>query len=173
MESATATARNRVELRIVRSMATMSDAWMTLGNSGRSISFPVRTQLGMPLSVIDGDDTVSLRYGRLVINDSGHVHRSSKAGKKPTFGLIHYLADYEVDQEAQERFLVKLHVPTEEYDRLWELGSRGNMPRMLQLQVKGLLSDGQWDVAESGNMLLVEDYTFSFLIDPDGAHSPV
>jgi hypothetical protein len=173
MESTLAMTRNRVELRIIHSMATMSDAWMTVGNSGNGMSYPVRTQLGMPLTVIDGDDTVTLRYGRLFVNESSHATRSSKSTKKPTFGFIHYLADYDVEQEAQERFHVKLHIPTDEYAKLWELASNGNMPRMLQLQVKGLQSDGQWDIADSGTMLLVEDFTFSFLIGSESTHSPV
>jgi hypothetical protein len=172
MESAVITTRNRVELRIVRSLATMADAWMNIGNSGRSISFPVRTQLGMPLTVIDGDDTVSLRYGRLTISESGHYAHSAKPAKKPNFGFLHYLAYYDVDQEAQERFEVKLRVPTPDYDRLWEMGARGNMPRMLQLQVKGLLNDGQWDLTETGSLLLIEEFNFSYLIDPGSTQNP-
>jgi hypothetical protein len=166
MDIATVIPRNRIEFRVLRSSATLSDAWMTIGTEGHAISYPVRTQLGMTLSVIDGDATVTLRYGRLIVNDAGRNTRSARSAKKPTYGFIHYLADIEVDQEAQERFLAKLHVPTEEYDRLWELSTRGSMPRTVLLQVKGLQSDGQWDISDTGSMLLVEDYSFSFLIDP-------
>jgi hypothetical protein len=171
MESVTVKDWNRVELRVIRSMATMSDAWMTVGNDGHAISYPVRTQLGMPLTVIDGDDTVTLRYGKLFINETNRVARPAKSAKKPTFGFIHYLADVEVDAEAQEQFHAKLHVPTEEYNRLWELGTRGRMPRLIQLQVRGLQSDGQWDISDTGTMLLVEDFSFSFLIDTGGPNS--
>lgn len=168
MDIATVLPRNRVELRILRSTATLSDAWMTIGTEGHAISYPVRTQLGMALSVIDGDTTVPLRYGRLIVNDAGRGARSQKAAKKSTYGFIHYLADIEIEAEAQERFLTKLHVPTEEYNKIWELSSRGNTPRTVLFQVKGLQSDGQWDISETGSMLLIEDYSFSFLIDPAG-----
>jgi hypothetical protein len=168
MEIATTLSRNRVELRVLRSTATLSDAWMSIGTEGQAISYPVRTQLGMSLTVIDGESTVTLRYGRLIVNDSGRGARSPKSAKKATYGFIHYLADVEIEAEAQERFLTKLHVPTEEYERLWELSSRGNVPRSVLLQVKGLQSDGQWDISETGSMLLIEDYSFSFLIDPGG-----
>jgi hypothetical protein len=153
-------------------MATTSDAWMTIGNEGRAISYPVRTQLGMPLSVVDGDDTYSLRYGKLFVNDGGRITRPARPAKKPTFGFIHYLGDLEVDQEAQEQFHVKLHVPTAEYEKLWEMGSRGNLPRLIELQVKGLQSDGQWVISDTGTMLLIEDFSFSFLIDTGGEHGP-
>lgn len=165
MESTAVLTRNRVELRVVRTMATLSDAWMTVGSEGRVISYPVRTQLGMQLSVIDGDDTVSLHYGRLTVQDSG-ISRALRPTGKATFGMIRYVGESGVDLEAQERFLVKLHVPHEEHDKLWELGTRGNMPRVIQLQVRGLRGDGQWDIAETGKMLLIEDFNFSFLIDP-------
>jgi hypothetical protein len=172
MEIEAVMSRNRIELRVIRSMVTLADAWMTIGNEGHAISYPVRTQLGMTLSVIDGDDIVSLRYGRLIINDGGRSARPARSTKKPTFGMIHYLANLDVDKEAQERFQVKLHVPTEEYEKLWELGSRGNIPRTIQLQVRGLQSDGQWDLSETGSMLLIEDFSFSFLIDPGGLINP-
>lgn len=167
MESVVSRTSNRVELRVVHSMATALDAWMTVSNEGHAISYPVRTQLGMPLSVVRGNDTISLRHGKLFIHDSGHATHPAKSKKKPTYGMIHYLASVEVDSEAQEQFHVKLYVPTDRYKMIWELGSRGSLPRLISLQVRGLQGDSRWDVADVGSMLLVEDYSFSF---PIGAH---
>ena len=160
---------SRVELRITHSVTTSLDSWLTVSNEARAISYPVRTQLGMPLSIIVGNDTVSLRHGKLFINDAGHPPKSSKSAKKPTFGMIHYLANVDVDSEAQEQFHVKLYVPTDKYNMIWDLGARGLLPRLIQLQVKGLQGDARWDLADVGSMLLVEDFSFSF---PIAAHGP-
>lgn len=167
MEGVASRTSNRVELRVVHTMATAMDAWMTVGNEGHVISYPVRTQLGMPLSVVLRDEMISLRHGKLFIHDSGHAMHSAKSKKKQTYGMIHYLANVEIDSEAQEQFHVKLHVPTDRYKMIWELGSRGGLPRLISLQVRGLQGDSRWDVADVGSMLLVEDFSFSF---PIGAH---
>lgn len=169
MESVASKTSNRVELRVVHSKASVLDAWMTVSNDGHAISYPVRTQLGMPLSVIVGDDTISLRHGKLFINDGGHVsHPTKSTKKKPTYGMIHYLANVDVDAEAQEQFHVKLYVPTDRYKMIWDLGSRGNLPRLISLQVKGLQGDSRWDITDVGTMLLVEDFSFSFPVNVHG-----
>lgn len=173
MDSVATKTSNRIELRVIHSIATSLDAWMTVSNEGHAISFPVRTQLGMPLMVITGDDTVSLRQGKLFINDSGHTSSPTKSTKKkPTYGLIHYLSGIAVDSDAQDQFHVKLYVPTEKYNMIWDLGARGLVPRLISLQVKGLQGDSQWDVADIGNMLLVEQFSFSFPINIHGMYGP-
>ena len=171
MVSVSSRTSNRIELRVIHSAATSFDALMTVGTEGQAISFPVRTQLGMPLSVIVGDDTASLRHGQLFIYDAGHVSKSSKSpksSKKPTYGLIRYLSGIEVDSEAHVQFDVKLYVPTEKYNAIWDMGARGHLPQLISLQVMGLQDDAQWDIDDVGTMLLVEDFTFSYPIAPRG-----
>ena len=171
MESVSSRTSNRIELRVVHSAATSLDAIMTVSTEGQAISLPVRSQLGMPLSVSVGDDVVSLRHGRLFIYDSGHVSKSpksAKSAKKATYGLIHYLSGNEVDTEALVQFDVKLYAPTEKYNTIWDLGARGNLPREISLQVMGLQGDAQWDITDVGSMLLIEDFSFSYPIDTRG-----
>jgi len=173
MESVVSRTSNRIELRVVHSITTSLDAWMTVSNEGHAISYPVRTQLGMPLTAIVGDDAVSLRHGKLFISDAGHAPRATKSSrKKTTYGLVHYLAGDDIDSEAQEQFHVKLYVPTEQYEMIWDMGARGNLPRLISLQVRGLQDDSQWDIADVGTMLLVEDFSFSFPIDTRGMYGP-
>ena len=171
MESVATRASNRIELRVVNSTATSSDALMTVSTEGQAISLPVRTQLGMPLSVVVGDGTIALRHGKLVIYDAGNVPKppkSAKSTKKPTYGLIHYLSGNEVDTEALVQFDVKLYVPSEKYSTIWDMGARGNLPREISLQVMGLQADAQWDIGSVGTMLLIEDFSFSYPIDAHG-----
>ena len=163
---------NRIELRVIHSMTTLLDAWMTVSNEGHAISIPVHTQLGLPITVTVGDDAVSLREGRLFIHDGGNASRSAKSKKNPTYGLVHYLSGIAVEAEAREQFHVRLYVPTERYNILWDLGARGHLPRLISLQVKGLQDDAHWDVSDVGAMLLVEDYSFSYPISPYGLHDP-
>ncbi len=172
MESVVSRTSNRIELRVIHSMATSLDAWMTVSNDGHDISFPVRTQLGLPISVITEHDTISLRQGKMFIYESRHPSKSSKSAKKQNFGVVHYRAGIEVDAEGQDQFHVKLYVPTEKYKMIWDLGSRGLLPRLISLQVKGLQDDSRWDIADVGTMLLVEDFSFSFPIDTQGLYGP-
>lgn len=165
MDSVVSGASNRIELRVIHSMATTLGAWMTVTKDGHAISFPVHTQLGMPITVCVGDGTLSLREGKLFLHDGGRAAHSGKSTKKPTYGLIQYLSGIEVEAEAQEQFHVRLYLPTERYDTMWDLAARGHLPRLISLQVKGLQADAQWDVSESGPMLLVEDFSFSFPIE--------
>jgi hypothetical protein len=165
MESVASRASNRIELRVIHSMATSFDALMTVSTEGQAISFPVRTQLGMPVSVSVGENIVSLRHGKLFIYDAGHVSKSPKSTKKPTYGLIHYHSGIEVDSEAQVQFDVKLYVPTEKYHTIWDMGARGHLPREISLQVMGLRGDAQWDINDVGSMLLIEDFSFSYPIN--------
>jgi len=171
MVSVSSRVSNRIELRVIHSAATSFDALMTVSTEGQAISFPVRTQLGMPLSVIVGDDTAALRHGQLFIYDAGHVSKSpksQKSSKKPTYGLIRYLSGFEVDSEAQVQFDVKLYVPTEKYNTIWDMGARGHLPQLISLQVMGLQGDAQWDIDDVGTMLLVEDFSFSYPINTRG-----
>jgi hypothetical protein len=171
MESVATRASNRIELRVIQSMATTFDAFMTVSTEGQAISFPVRTQLGMPLSVNIGDDSVSLRHGKLFIYDAGHVlkaPKSVKSRKKPTYGLIRYLSGIEVESEAQVQFDVKLYVPSDKYTALWDMCARGLLPREISLQVMGLHADSQWDTNDVGTMLLIEDFTFNYPIHAHG-----
>lgn len=153
---------NRIELRVIHSLTATLDAWMTVTNDGHTLSFPVHTQLGMPITVAAGGDTVTLREGRLFIHDGGRASRSTKPALKPTYGLVQYLAGTQVEAEAQDQFHVRLYVPTERYSVIWDLSARGHLPRLISLQVKGLQENAQWDVSEFGNMLLVEDFSISF-----------
>lgn len=171
MESVSSRTSNRIELRVIHSAATSLDSMMTVSTEGQAISLPVRTQLGLPLSVIVGDDTVSLRYGQLFIYDAGHVSKSPKSAKstkKPTYGLIHYLSGIEVDTEAHVQFDVKLYVPSEKYNTIWDMGARGHLPQQISLQVMGPQGDAQWDINDVGTMLLIEDFSFSYPIDTHG-----
>jgi len=171
MESVSSRTSNRIDLRIVHSAATSSEALMTVSTEGQAISFPVCTQLGMPLSVCVGDDIVSLRHGKLFIYDAGLVPKppkSAKSMKKQTYGLIHYLSGIEVDTEAKVQFDVKLYVPTEKYNTIWDMGAHGNLPREISLQVMGLQGDAQWDIHDVGSMLLIEDFSFSYPINARG-----
>jgi hypothetical protein len=173
MESVVSRVTNRIELRVVHSISTSLDAWMTVDNEGHDISFPVRTQLGMSIPVITERDTLSLRQGKMFVFESRHAPKSGRAEKKkPSYGVVHYRAGVDVDAEGVEQFHVKLYLPTERYDRLWELGSRGLLPRLIALRVKGLQDDGAWDVSNVGPMLLVEEYSFSFPIDVHGMYGP-
>jgi hypothetical protein len=164
MEGVESRASNRIELRVIHSMATTLEAWMTVTNEGHAISFPVHTQLGMPIKVTIGDDTLSLREGKLFIHDGGRTSHSAKSSKKPTYGLVQYLSGIDVEAEAQEQFRVRLYVPTERYNVIWDLAARGHLPRLISLQVKGLREDAEWDISDIGPMLLVEDFSFSFPI---------
>jgi hypothetical protein len=170
MDSVESKTSNRIELRVLHSMATLADAWMTVNNEGHAISFPVRTQLGMPITITVDDDTLSLRDGKLFIHDGGRAAHSAKSTKNTTYGMIHYLAGTDIEAEAREQFHVKLYVPTERYNVIWDLGARGHLPRLISLQVRGLQEDSQWDVSEVGNMLLVEDFSFRFPINAHGLH---
>ena len=67
---------------------------------------------------------------------------------------------------------MKLYVPTEQYEVIWDLGARGHLPRQISLQVKGLQDDARWDISEVGTMLLVEDFSFSFPISSYELFSP-
>ena len=143
---------------------------MTVGTDGQVISFPVRTQLGMPLSVSVGDDVVSLRHGQLFIYDAGtssKLPKSAKPAKRPTYGMIRYLSGVEVDSDAHVQFDVKLYVPSDKYITMWDMSARGQMPQQIMLQVMGLQSDAQWDTNDVGTMLLIEDFSFSY---PIGIH---
>jgi hypothetical protein len=171
MESVASRTSNRIELRVTHSAVTSLDALLTVSTEGQAISFPVRTQLGMPLSVIVGDDNVFLHHGMLFIYDAGHVSRSPKSAKstkKPTYGLIRYLSGIEVESEAQAQFDAKLYVPTEKYNTIWDMGARGLLPRQISLQVMGLQADAQWNIDDVGTMLLVEDFSFSFPVNTHG-----
>lgn len=168
MERVESKASNRIELRVIHSMATALGAWMTVSNDNHAISLPVHTQLGMPIMVSVGDGTLPLREGKLFVQDGGRAARAAKSAKKPTYGLVQYLTGTEVDAEAKEQFHVRLYVPTERYDIMWDLAARGHLPRLISLQVKGLNGDSVWDVAETGGMLLVEDFSFSFPISSYG-----
>ena len=172
MDDVKSRASNRIELRVVHSMATTLDAWMTVTNEGHAISFPVHTQLGMPITASHGDDTLSLREGKVFIHDAGHTPHYAKSTKKPTYGLVHFLSGVEVEAEAQEQFHVRLYVPTERYNVLWDLAARGRLPRLISLQVKGLDADAQWDVSDAASMLLIEDFSFSFPVNSYGLHDP-
>jgi hypothetical protein len=168
MESVSSRTSNRVELRVLHSAATSSDSVMTVSTEGQVISLPVRTQLGLPLSVSVGDEVVSLHHGQLLIYDSGHVSKSPKSpksSKKPTYGLIHYLSGNEIDTEALLQFDVKLYVPTEQYNTIWDMSARGHLPQQISLQVMGLRGNAQWDIHDVGPMLLIEDFSFSYPID--------
>jgi hypothetical protein len=171
MDTVSSRISNRIELRVIHSMATSVDALMSVSTEGQVISIPVRTQLGMPLSVIVGDDTVPLRHGKLFIYDAGLVSKppkSPKSAKKPTYGLIHYLAGNDVDSDAQVQFDVKLYVPTDKYSTIWDMSARGNLPQTISLQVMGLQGDAHWDLNDVGSMLLVEDFSFSYPINAHG-----
>ncbi len=168
MEGVVSRTSNRIELRVIHSTATTFDALMTVSTEGQAISLPVRTQLGMPLSVIIGDDTVALRHGQLFLYDGGHASKSPKSAKKPTYGLIHYLSGNEIDTEALVQFDVKLYVPSEKFNTIWNMGAQGNLPREISLQVMGLQGDAQWDLGDVGTMLLIEDFSFSYSINPHG-----
>jgi hypothetical protein len=172
MESVETKTSNWVELRVLYSSATVLDAWMTVNNEGHAMHFPVRTQLGMPITVSVDDGTLAIRDGKLFIHDGGRSSPAVGATKKPTYGLIRYLDGTKVEAAAHEQFHVKLYVPTERYNVIWDLGARGHLPRLISLQVKGLQDDAQWDVAESGPMLLIEDFSFSFPISPPGLLDP-
>ena len=172
MESVLSRTSNRIELRVIHSAATSLDAMLTVSTEGQAISLPVRTQLGMPLSVIIGDDTVSLRHGQLFLYDAGYVSKTSKtpkSTKKPTYGMIRYLSGIEIDSGAQAQFDVKLYVPTEKYNTIWDLCARGNIPQLISLKVIGLQGDASWDIDDVGTMLLVEDFSFSYPIHAHGS----
>lgn len=171
MEGVVSRTSNRIELRVIHSTVTTSEALMTVSTEGQVISLPVRTQLGMPLSVSVGDDIASLHHGNLFIYDSGHASKpskSSKSTKKPTYGLIHYLSGIEGDAESAVQFDVKLYVPSEKFTTIWDMGARGHLPRGISLQVMGLHGDARWNINEIGTMLLIEDFSFSYPIDTQG-----
>ncbi len=169
---------NRIELRVTHSVTTALGAWMTVSSEGQVISAPVRTQLGMPLTIVDDDNTFSLHDGKLLIHDAGRASDSAGSTKKQNYGLVRYLArpaakaETESEAQAQEQFQVKLYVPTEQYEVIWDLGARGHLPRQISLQVKGLQDDARWDISEVGTMLLVEDFSFSFPINTYELFSP-
>lgn len=170
MDSVESRASNRIELRVIQSMATSLDALMTVNSEGRAISIPVHTQLGLPIKITIDDDTLSLREGKLFIQDSGRA--SAKSAKKATYGLVQYLSGNDLEAECQEQFHVRLYVPSERYDVIWDLAARGHLPRLVSLQVKGLHGDAEWDLADVGSMLLIEDYSFSFPVNAYGLHGP-
>jgi hypothetical protein len=170
MDTVESRASNRIELRVLQSMATSLDALMTVNNEGRAISFPVHTQLGMAIKVSVGGESLSLREGKLFIQDVGRT--APKSSKKATYGLVHYLSGIDLEAECQEQFHVRLYVPSQRYDVIWDLAARGHLPRLVSLQVKGLDSDAEWDVSNIGSMLLIEDYSFSFPVNSYGLHGP-
>ena len=172
MDGVESKASNRIELRVRYSLATTLDAWMTVSQQGQAISIPVHTQLGMPITVTVDDDTFPLHEGKLFIHDGGRTSHSAKSTKKPTYGLVQYLSGIEAEAEIQEQFHVRLYVPTERYNVIWDLSARGHLPRLISLQVKGLQGDAQWNVSEAGTMLLVEDFSFSFPINTYGLAGP-
>ena len=165
MDSVATRSSNRIELRVIQSMATSYDAMMTVNTEGQVISIPVRSQLGAPLSVLIGSETITLRHGKLYIYDAG---RTPKSTRKPTFGRIRYLAGIEVDAEAQVQFDVKLYIPSDKYITLWDMGTRGLLPREISLQVMGLQGDALWDVNEGGGLLMIEDFSFGYPIHTYG-----
>jgi len=162
MEEIESRVSNRLELRVVQSLETTLDAAMTVSNEGRVISLPVRTQLGSPIKAIVGENTILLHEGKLAIHDGGQS--AAKMSKKPSYGLVQYQANPDLEMEGQEQFQVRLYVPTDEYSVIWDLAARGHLPRAISLQVKGLQGDTEWDVGEVGTMLLVEDFSFTFPI---------
>jgi len=164
MDDVEARVSNRIELRVVHALASTLDAWMTVSSEGHAISVPVRTQLGMPITVTIGDNTLALHEGKLFIHDGGGAPHAATSTKKRTYGLVHYLARPEVKSETHEQFHVKLFVPTDQYRVIWDLGARGHLPRLISLQVKGLHGNAEWDVSDVGSMLLIEDFSFSFPI---------
>jgi len=103
-----------------------------------------------------------LHEGKLAIHDGGQS--AAKMSKKPSYGLVQYQANPDLEMEGQEQFQVRLYVPTDEYSVIWDLAARGHLPRAISLQVKGLQGDTEWDVGEVGTMLLVEDFSFTFPI---------
>jgi len=160
MESVESRISNRIELRVIHAAASAPDAWMTVTNEGHVIRLPVRTQLGAPIKAIVGEKTILLREGTLFIHDGGQS--AARVTKKPSYGLVQYRANPDIDIESQEQFLVRLYVPTKEYGVMWDLAARGRVPRLISLQVKGLQGDTEWDIADVGTMLLIEDFSFSF-----------
>lgn len=164
MDSVATRVSNRIELRVVHSIAITSDAWMTVGNDTHVLSIPVQTQLGMPIKAIVDHETLTLREGKLFIHDGGRS--PARVSKPPTYGLVRYNAHPEVEMEAREQFHVRLYVPSDRYREVWDLAAHGRVPRQISLQVRGLEGDGDWNVDDSGNMLLIEEYSFSFPIGP-------
>lgn len=162
MDSVQSRTSDRIELRVVQSTPTALDSWMTISNEAHVLSFPVHTQLGMPIKAIVGHDTVSLREGKLFIHDGGRT--SAKVSKKPSYGLVLYNANVDVDMEAREQFHVRLYIPTERYNEIWDLAARGHLPQLITLQVKGLEGDAEWNVTDSSSLLLIEEFSFSFPI---------
>ncbi len=160
MESVESRISNRIELRVIHAAASAPDAWMTVTNEGHVMRLPVRTQLGAPIKAIVGEKTILLREGTLFIHDGGQS--AARVTKKPSYGLVQYRANPDIDIESQEQFLVRLYVPTKEYGVMWDLAARGRVPRLISLQVKGLQGDIEWDIADVGTMLLIEDFSFSF-----------
>lgn len=160
MESVESRISNRIELRVIHAAVSAPDAWMTVTNEGHVMRLPVRTQLGAPIKAIVGEKTILLREGTLFIHDGGQS--AARVTKKPSYGLVQYRANPDIDIESQEQFLVRLYVPTKEYGVMWDLAARGRVPRLISLQVKGLQGDTEWDIADVGTMLLIEDFSFSF-----------
>lgn len=155
---------NRIELRVVQTFTATPDAWITVSNEAHVINFPVQTQLGVPIRAVVGHDTVTLREGKLFIHDAGRA--TARITKKPSYGLVRYHTGVDVEMEAREQFHARLYVPSERYREIWDLAARGRLPRLISLQVKGLEDDGEWHVDETGNMLLIEEFSFSFPIGP-------
>jgi hypothetical protein len=154
-----------IELRVIHSAATTHDAWMVVTSDAHTINFPVHLQLGTSLTAVVGSDNIPLREGKLFVHDSGSAPRAAKTAKKPSsYGLVHYVPTTGAEGEAQEQFHVKLYMPSDKYRAIWELCAQNHLPRRISLQVKGLHGDAQWDVAETGKMLLVEDFSISFPI---------
>lgn len=163
----------RIELRVSRSVTAASAALMTVGNEGHAISFPVRTQLGMAITVTVDEQTLALHTGKVFIQDGGRASHSARSSKERTYGLVHFLGVTEAEAEAQEQFHVKLYVPSERYNVIWDLSARGHLPQLITLKVKGLQDDARWNVAEVGNMLLVEEFSLGFPIDGYGMHNSI
>lgn len=158
----------RIELRVSRSVTAASAAMMTVGNDGHAISLPVRTQLGMAITVSAGEQTFSLHTGKVFIQDGGRASHPARSSKGRTYGLVHFLGVTEAEAEAQEQFHAKLYAPSERFNVIWDLSARGHLPQLITLRVKGLQDDARWNVADVGNMLLIEQFSLGFPIDGHG-----
>lgn len=151
----------RLELRVIHSAATLHDAWMVVVSDAHTINFPVHLQLGKTLTAIVDDSEIALREGRLYLYDSGAETGTGKSGKKPSFGVVHYLGVTPAEGESLEQFHVKLYLSSGKFRELWELCAHHHLPRLITLQVKGFNSDMNWDVDATGQVLLVEDFMIS------------
>jgi hypothetical protein len=154
----------RLELRVIHSASTLHDAWVVVTGDAHTINFPVHLQLGKTLTALVDDSEVGLREGRLFVYDSGAAPQAASTGRKPSFGVVHYLGVMPAEGESLEQFHVKLYLPPEKFRELWELCAHHHLPRMITLQVKGFNSESNWDIAATGQVLLVEDFMISLPI---------